>query len=124
MERQVPVMVLVTLQRSCARLIRCGADMALKQGLPLQVVHVANREKNGPYPINPQILDELYALAGEAGAEMCVLASGVPVNAIAEYALEHGIGHIVMGDGENAHGIAQTLSGLLPGVQVLIIDNA
>ncbi len=88
MEHEAPIIVLVTLQRLCARLIRSGADMALKQRCPLKVLHVAQVEaeaikENG---IKADVLNELYALANEAGAEMCVLTAKVPVNAMAQYA--------------------------------------
>ena len=125
MTDQAPVMVLVTMQRMCARLIRTGAEMALKRGCPLKVVHVAARsgEEPGDVAIDAQTLDYLYALAGEVGAEMCVLSTEVPVVAMADYAQEQGVKRIVMGDGEYAHSIAETLSGLLPGVQVLILES-
>ena len=125
MTAQAPVMVLVTMQRMCARLIRSGAEMAMKKGCPLKVVHVAARRGGEPADtaIDAQTLDYLYALAGEVGAEMCVLSTEVPVVAMADYAQEHGVKQIVMGNGEYAHGIAETLSGLLPGVQVVIMES-
>lgn len=119
-----PVLVLVTLQYACARLIRAGADQALIAHVPLRVLHVANPDAApiGEPVINARALDHLYALSGEAGAEMCVLTSNVPVNAIADYALSCSAQRIIMGSGENAAGIAQALSALLPGVRVEILD--
>ncbi len=126
-EQEAPIMALVTLQRHCARLIRSGADMALKERCPLKVVHVAQAVNAAARAegdtVSAQVLDYLYALANEAGAEMCVLTSDVTVNAIAEYALQNGVRQIVMGNGENAHGLAETLSGLLPGVEILILEE-
>ena len=124
MSEEASILVLVTLQRHCARLIRRGADMALKQRRPLKVLHVAKRKAaNAPEAaVTADILNDLYALANEAGAEMCLLTSDVMVTAAAAYAKEHGIKQIVMGAGEQAHGIAETLSGLLPGVAVLIAE--
>lgn len=122
MEARKPILVLVTLQRSCARLIRMGADMAMKEGCPLRVLHVMTNNA----PANPaayaQTLDYLYALAGEAGAEMCVLSADVPVTAMANYARDNGVEQVVMGGGDQASGIAETLSSLMPGVQVLIMN--
>lgn len=54
---------------------------------------------------------------------MCVLTSKAPVTAIANYANECGARHVVMGGGERARGIAETLSQLLPGVRVLIMER-
>ena len=63
------------------------------------------------------------AITGEAGAEMCVLTSNVPVTAIANYAADCGARHVIMGGGGQACGIAETLSQLLPGVRVMILER-
>lgn len=119
MEQQAPILVLVTMQRVCARLIRLGADEAIKTHRPLHVVHVAAADgSNAP---DPETLDYLYALSGEANATMCVLRSDVAVNAVAQYAIENEVALIYLGDGENAEGIARSLSELVSGVQVKII---
>jgi K+-sensing histidine kinase KdpD len=120
---QSPVLVLVTLQRACARLIRSGGDMALKQHCPLHVLHVAvaDGEQDSAHALDSQTLDYLYALSGEAGAEMTVLSAEVAVTAIAEFVKKISARQIVMGSGEFACGMAETLSELLPGIQVMII---
>lgn len=99
--------------------------MALQEHCPLHVLHVV---VNDPTPaaeaaINAQVLDYLYALAGEAGAQMIVLTADVAVTAMAEFASQQGVKKIIMGGGEQACGIAETLSELLPGVQVMIADE-
>ncbi len=121
-----PVLVLVTLQRACARLIRSGGDMALKQHRPLHVLHVsvADGERESTRALDSQALDYLYALSGEAGAEMTVLNAEVAVTAIAEFTKTVGARQIVMGSGESSCGMAETLSELLPGVQVMIIADS
>ena len=122
MEQNAPVLVLVTLQRACARLIRHGADLALKQHSPLHVLHVVINDDEQPEKptLDAQALDYLYALSGEAGAEMTVLTANVAPTAMAEFASSCGTRQIIMGGGEHAQGIAQTLAQLLPGVQVMI----
>lgn len=125
MQQQPPVLVLVTLQRSCARLIRRGADMALQQHCTLHVLHVVVKdpESDQDTAIDAQVLNYLYALSGEAGAEMTVLTADVAVTAMAEFATRQGSRQIVMGGGDRACGIAETLSELLPGVQVMIAED-
>ncbi|MBE5778449.1 MAG: hypothetical protein E7331_03855 [Clostridiales bacterium] len=118
-----PVLVLVTLQRACARLIRSGALLAQTEGNPLHVLHVLAKSQEKEQTLDAATLDYLYALATDNGAEMCVRIAEVPVTAIANYAQEIGAGRVVMGGGEKASGIAETLSSLLPGVQVLIMDS-
>lgn len=123
-QRQAPIMVLVTLQQACARLIRKGSDLAMLRRAPLLVVHV---QENAPDQAAPAIdvtaLNYLYALSGEVGASMCVLTADVAVTAMANYAAEQGVSTILMGGGRRASGIAETLSGLLPGVQVVILEE-
>ena len=125
MEQHPPVLVLVTLQRACARLIRRGADMALQQHCPLHVLHVVDGEtpSGSVRTIDAQALDYLYALSGEAGAQMTVLKAEVAVTAMAEFASRQSVKQIIMGGGEQACGIAETLSELLPGVQVMITED-
>lgn len=121
MAEQTGLMVLVTMQRACARLIRLGADRAMIERRPLHVVHVTPRE--GTDAPDAETLNYLYALAGEAGATMCVLRSDVAVNAMAEYAVQNGVGTVLMGGGGQAESIARTLSELVPGVEVHILPE-
>ncbi len=121
MAEQGSLMVLVTMQRACARLIRFGADQAMIAHRPLHVVHVTPRE--GADAPQAETLNYLYALAGESGATMCVLRSDVAVNAMAEYAAQNGVSTVLMGGGEQAQHIARTLSELTPGVEVHILPE-
>ena len=54
---------------------------------------------------------------------MTVFSAEVAVTAIAEFAKKIGARQIVMGNGECADGMAETLSELLPGVQVMIVPD-
>lgn len=125
MEQKPPILVLVTLQRACARLIRQGADMALREHSPLHVLHVvvSGGQAAQEPALDAQTLDYLYALCGEAGAQMTVMTAEVPLTAMAEFASTQGIRQVVMGGGEQASGIAESLSQLLPGVQVMILNE-
>lgn len=121
-----PVLVLVTPQHACDRLIHQGAEIARARDSSLRVLHVANPDAApiGEPAINARALDYLYALSGEVGAEMCVLTSSSPLEAIADYASGCAAGVIVMGGGERASGIAETFSHRLPGVQVIILPRS
>ena len=121
-----PVLVLVTPQHACDRLIHQGAEIACARDSSLRVLHVANPDAApiGEPAINARALDYLYALSGEVGAEMCVLTSSSPLEAIADYASGCNAGVIVMGGGERASGIAETFSHRLPGVQVIILPRS
>lgn len=125
MEENPPLLVLVTLQRACARLIRFGVDLSMRQHCTLHVLHVVTRDGQpvSEQAIDAHALDYLYALASEAGAEMTVLTADVALTAIAEFASQRSVKQVVMGGGEHACGIAETLSELLPGVQVMILNE-
>lgn len=97
--------------------------MALKEHRPLHVVHVALKNAQAPSAIDATALNYLYALSGEVGAQMTVLTSEVAVTAMAEYAAQHEVCQILLGRGAQADGFALTLSQMLPGVEVLIVDE-
>ena len=68
------ILVCVTVQRECERLITAGKRLADSGGNKLKVLHVA--EPNGPALGNPdtrEALNSLYALSRQEGAEMTVL---------------------------------------------------
>lgn len=125
MTAQTPILVLVTLQRACARLIRVGADMALMQNRPLLVLHVANADEHeaGQPAIDAQTLDYLYALAGEAGAEMSVIAAREPLDAMESFTRERGAQTVLLGVGERSAEIAHALCHRLSGVQVQVLQE-
>ena len=57
-----PVLVLVTMQHACARLIREGVDLALREGRPVKVLHVVNPDAApiGEPAINAHSLCKYY----------------------------------------------------------------
>lgn len=125
MDIQPPILVLVTMQRACARLIRCGVDLSLQQHCPLHVLHIVSVDaaEKPEQTIDSRVLDYLYALSCEAGAYMTVLRAEVALTAIAKFAEQQGSKQIVMGGGEHAQGIAETLSSLLPNVEIMIVPE-
>ena len=63
MEKE-PVLVLVTMQHACARLIREGVDLALREGRPVKVLHVVNPDAAPIGAVSYTHLHELDRLAG------------------------------------------------------------
>ncbi len=89
------VLVCVTAQKDCARLIRRGREIADEKGTELKVLHVCTR-KSQPKE-DAAILNELFSLAHEADAEMNIRYEEDAPAAIARYAGECGATVLVLG---------------------------
>lgn len=97
-EQCMRVMVCITGQMSCQRLIQAGADLLKKGGGRMTVVHVAKHGTN--FLGNPQegdALDFLFACAKEHGADLHVLRSRDVMGTLCGFAQEHHITDMVMG---------------------------
>lgn len=109
------ILVCVTVQRECERLITAGKRLADSGGNKLKVLHVA--EPNGPALGNPdtrEALNSLYALSRQAGAEMTVLYNEDVRAAIVDYARQvHAVCLVVGSDRQGAWGMAEALEELL-----------
>lgn len=121
-----PVLVCVTGQKTCDRLIKTGAQLAAAHDSPLLVVHVA--PAGAPLLGNStqsEALDYLYSLSCETGAEMAVLRAPDPVERLIQYALEQHAAHIVLGagtpDGSARKDVAGLLKARLPHIQVHVV---
>jgi len=77
------VLVCVTGQRSCERLIVTGAGIAAREGQPLSVLHVVRTGGNVLGFVNePQALEYLLRTSIDHGADMTVRRADDVVNAI------------------------------------------
>ena len=114
------ILVCVTVQKECERLIRRGSDDARAHHLPLHIIHV-NTGKNY-YLGNPdaaEALNHLYALARETDAEMNILYNSDVLDAIVTYAKENGARELILGTDRS--GFVQQLSLLMPLCQVIAL---
>lgn len=94
------VIVCVTMQRSCQRLIQEGRHIADALDAGLAVVHVAKPGDNLlGNPDEGEALDTLFTAASEAGAQMQVLRSDKIAQSLAQFALENEATDIVVGQG-------------------------
>lgn len=122
------ILVCVTRQVSCERLIRQGAEMAHVAGAALNILHVA---PNGTAllgnPSEGEALDFLFTTAKQHGADLSVLRSDNVPDAIARIAREQKARAIVLGESrQNSKedgGIIWQLRALLPSVPVQIIAS-
>ncbi|SET16007.1 Universal stress protein family protein [Natronincola peptidivorans] len=93
------IMICVTQQKTCARLIKTGVRIQEKQGGDIFVVHVApmgwnilGNSKEG------EALDYLFDISKEVGAHMTVLRSSEVVKSILDFCEKHDIKTVVLGE--------------------------
>ncbi|WP_242948693.1 universal stress protein UspA [Caloramator quimbayensis] len=119
------IMVCVTQQRTCERLINKGAILKEKYGSNLYVIHVA---KEGTDILGSKdegnALEYLFDISKGVGADLTVLKSRDIVEAIAEFAVRKNIGHIILGEPPKEYkneGIIAELKSKLPLCRFYII---
>lgn len=127
MEATQNVLICVTGQKACERLIRTGYNVKLKKGGELYVIHVA---KIGDSILgNPQegeALDYLFNISKQVGAEMTVLRSNKILDILADYTEKHEIGTMVLGESpqsESESNIIRQLRYRLPHVEFIIVSS-
>lgn len=112
------VLVCVTVQKDCGRLIQKGREAAEKAALPLHVLHVSTGKDFLGNHDAAEAMNYLYSLAREANAEMNILYDINPPQAIARYAALHNAGILILG--QDKSGFSAHLQSLLPqGVQII-----
>ena len=91
------IMVCVTGQKNCERLIKFGEKMANDLNGKLYVIHVAKTGTNFlGNPDESEALEFLYQISNNAGADMAVLRSNNITETIVNFALENKISHAVL----------------------------
>ncbi|HZJ56745.1 MAG TPA: universal stress protein UspA [Clostridia bacterium] len=102
MERSLNVLICVTRQISCERLIRTGYDVSRKSGGRPHVIHVAPIGENFlGNPREGEALDYLFDISKQVGAEMTVLRSNEVIEVLTDFTQKHKIGTMVLGESAN-----------------------
>ena len=92
------VMVCVTQQRTCERLILSGYDLIKSQNDKLYVIHVVNeKEKFLDYVNDGEALEYLFSVSKKVGADLTVLRSKDVMQAMIDFAQNNEITHIIIG---------------------------
>ena len=118
------VLVCVTGQKSCERLIVAGAEIARKENVPLNVLHVVRPGGNVLGFVNePAALEYLLGVSVEHGASMYVRRSDDVIGSIEYAAKNEGVQALVAGRAANYNGwdLLDELKLRLPGVRFVII---
>ncbi|MBQ9414674.1 MAG: hypothetical protein IJU16_06060 [Clostridia bacterium] len=115
------VLVCVTDQMSCRRLIEKGRDLALATGSTLQVVSVQPRGSLSPHTVDT--LQALYDVACSFGAGMDVLFDEDPALTVAVYARQINAIRLVSGTPDvRSNAFVETIRELLPFLPITIVD--
>ncbi|TYP51313.1 universal stress protein UspA [Thermosediminibacter litoriperuensis] len=91
------IMVCVTPQKSCERLIQRGAARASELGGEFCVVYVNKSQDLGRDLKEHKILLELFEMAKGLGGTVSILAGNKVYHTLAEYARNNRITHIIVG---------------------------
>lgn len=114
------VMVFVTPQNSCARLIEAGAQIAVNKNLKLIVVSVTDKFDSK----TSDALGNLYNLVKGSGAEMKLYVNSEPVLTAAVAAKRYKTREIVTGfPGENSGMFINGLHSLIPDIPITMVDS-
>ncbi|NLW41425.1 MAG: universal stress protein [Tissierellia bacterium] len=121
------VMVCVTQQKTCERLILEGHKLIKSEEDKLYVIHVVNERENFlEYANDGEALEYLFNVSKKVGADLTVLRSKDVLKAIIDFAKSNHITHIVMGTPQNKGlgekvGIGLQLQNNLPDVKFITL---
>ncbi len=117
------VIVCVTPQLSCSRLIKAGELIAMENNAPLKVLSVFP-EGSGADAETAGILEKLHEAASLAGAEMSVYFNDSPDILTAVVAAKENAALLVVGfPGEKSSGYINRVHSLLPKLPVIMVDG-
>lgn len=117
------VMVCVTPQQSCQRLIEAGARIAKEENLPLSVISVF-KESNGLNANEGGVLEELFQCAKKYNAGMDIFFNDSPVLIVAVAAKKHNASTLVTGfPADGSSGFIAHIHEILPELPITMVDN-
>lgn len=122
-QKQTCVMVCVTPQQSCSRLIEAGARIANEENLPLSVVSVF-KESSGLDSNIGETLENLFACSQKYQASMNVYFNDSPALVLAVVAKKSNASNLITGfPGEGSNGFIAGIHELLPELPITMVDG-
>ncbi len=93
------IMVCVTQQKTCEKLIKTGYEISKEaEASSLYVIHVVNENDKLLFNLSDgDALEYLFEITKELGADLVVKRSKNVINTLVDFALEKEISHVVMG---------------------------
>lgn len=124
--KKTNVMVCVTQQKTCERLISNGFRLSEARNGKLYVVHVVNeKDKFLDYVDDGEALEYLFRASKKAGADLTVLRSKNVIQAMIDFAKENNITHMILGTTPNNNrkesNFSLKLQESLPDVEFIVI---
>lgn len=121
--KQPCIMVCVTPQQSCQRLIEAGARIARQEKLPLTVISVF-KESSGFNANEGGSLETLFTCAGQFNASMDVYFSDSPALTVAVSAKRNNAATLVTGfPAEGSSGFIARIHEILPELPITMVDG-
>ena len=124
------VMVCITRQKTCERLIKVGKKLVNGSNGELSVIHVAKAGDNFLGSNDEgEALDYLFHVSKEAGAEMTVLRSDHVVDTLVNFARKNNISIVIMGESPSSpqnsdRNIIQEMGKRLPDLEIRIVPQS
>lgn len=119
-EENSKVLVCVTDQYSCERLIKRGAEIAKENQMELQVLNVS--KPSSGIEVDGKALEFLYKKAKNCGAEVVFYFNDEPVLIIAGHVKKYNVCNVITGMPENGNiGFIQMLHTLIPDVPITMV---
>lgn len=119
------ILVCVTQQKTCEKLIRQGAKLSSEESENnLYVIHVVNENDKLFYNLSDgDAIEYLFGITKELGANLTVKRSKDVIKTIVEYAYENEITHVILGSSKDSDSTKNFLAKLkrkLPEVEFVI----
>lgn len=122
MKGEAHVLVCVTQQSSCERLIEAGASIAKSHDMQLSVINV--QPEKDSYSPDPQAMEHLYGVCKKFGAEMNVYFSDAPAVVTAVHAKKNNAKIVTVGfPGEKSSRFIAEIRMLLPETVITMVDS-
>ncbi|MBQ2904352.1 MAG: hypothetical protein IJE48_08145 [Clostridia bacterium] len=117
------VMVCVTPQESCARLIEAGARIAKEEKLPLEVISVF-RQSSGLNANENNVLENLFECAKNFNASMNIFFNDSPALVVAVATKKHNATTLVTGfPAEGSSGFIARIHEIVPDLPITMVDK-
>lgn len=119
------VMVCVTRQKTCERLVKAGALRAKQTGAKLIVAHAAYQHEN---IMNDEdeaaAMEMLFHVTNEYGGEMIMFRCEDKFKGLADCAIKNKVGLMILGASvESAESVVGVLRQLLPEVNFVVLES-
>lgn len=121
------IMVCVTQQKTCERLIMAGYEKILNEKDKLFIINVVNQNDTFLHTTSDgDALEYLFGISRNVGADLTVIRAKNVIDAMGEFAKRHKITHIVLGvsphgGGVDDHPIAKRLKEIVPNCEYIIV---